>query len=98
MTAFQAWAGWELIRMSSASRIIAMAYAVIVGALSVWLMYPMLKELSHVSRRFAPEMVTMFIPIAINLVIPIATLLLVNRKIAPTATARFVTKPETPPV
>lgn len=98
MVAFQAWAGYELVRMSGPSRIIAMAYAVVVGALTVWLMYPMLKQLSQISRRFDPEMVTMFIPLAINLVIPVATLLLVTRKTAPIATARFVAKPpgETP--
>jgi hypothetical protein len=56
-------------------------------------MYPMLKEVSHIGRHFAPEMVTMFIPLAINLVVPIATLLLVTRKTAPIATARFVSKP-----
>jgi hypothetical protein len=98
MVAFQAWAGYELIRMSGPSRIIAIAYAVVVGALTVWIMYPMLKELTNVSRSFAPEAVTMFIPLAINLVIPVATLLLVTRKTTPVATARFVSKPpgETP--
>ncbi len=93
MIAFQAWAGYELVRMSGPSRIIAMAYAVVVGALTVWTMYPMLKQISQIGRHFDPEMVTMFIPIAINLVIPVATLLLVTRKTAPTATARFVAKP-----
>ncbi len=93
MVAFQAWAGYELIRMSSPSRIIAIAYAVVVGALTVWTMYPILDELRNVSRHFAPEAVTMFIPLAINLVIPVATLLLVTRKTAPVATARFVSKP-----
>jgi hypothetical protein len=98
MVVFQAWAGYELIRMSGPSRIIAIAYSVIVGALTVWIMYPMLKELTNVGRRFAPEAVTMFIPLAINLVIPVATLLLVTRKITPVAKARFVAKPpgETP--
>lgn len=93
MTAFQIWAGYELLRMSGPSRIIAIAYSIVVGALTVWIMYPMLKEVSHIGRRFAPEMVTMFIPLAINLMIPIATLLLVTRKTAPVATARFVAKP-----
>lgn len=93
MVAFQAWAGYELIRMSGPSRIIAMAYAVVVGVLTVWLMYPMLSQLTSIGRRFAPEAVTMFIPLAINLVIPVATLLLVTRKTTPVATARFVSKP-----
>ncbi len=98
MVAFQAWAGYELVRMSGPSRVIAMAYAVVVGVLTVWIMYPLLKEVSHISRRFDPEMITMFIPLAINLVIPVATLLLVTRKTTPIATARFVAKPpgETP--
>ncbi len=98
MIAFQGWAGYELVRMSGPSRMIAIAYAVIVGALSVWLMYPMLQQLSKIGRHFAPESVTMFIPIAFNLVVPVATLLLVTRKTTPVATARFVSKPpsETP--
>jgi hypothetical protein len=96
MLAFQAWAGYELIRMSDPSRKIATAYAVVVGALTVWIMYPMLKDLSRLTRHFAPEAITMFIPLAINLVMPIATLLLVNRKTTPVATARFVSKPDTP--
>lgn len=93
MLAFQAWAGYELVRMSGPSKIIASAYAIVVGVLTVWIMYPMLKEISRIGRHFAPEMITMFIPLAINLVMPVATLLLVNRKIAPVATARFVSKP-----
>lgn len=96
MVAFQAWAGYELVRMSGPSRVIAMAYAVVVGVLTVWLMYPMLSQLGKLGRRFAPESVTMFIPLAINLVIPIATLLLVMRKTTPVATARFVAKPAEP--
>jgi len=90
MLAFEAWAGYELIRMSSPSRKIATAYAVVVGALTIWIMYPLLKEVSQATRHFAPEMITMFIPLAINLVMPIATLLLVNRRTTPVATARFV--------
>jgi hypothetical protein len=95
MLVFQAWAGYELVRMSGPSRHIAIAYAIIVGALTVWIMYPMLKDIGRIGRHFAPEMVTMFIPLAINLVIPIATLLLVTRKTTPVARARFVAKPPT---
>lgn len=98
MVAFQGWAGYELVRMSGPSRTIAIAYSIIVGALTIWIMYPILKQVAHIGRHFAPDTVTMFIPLAINLVVPVATLLLVTRKTAPVATARFVSKPSEPTV
>ena len=39
----------------------------------------------------------MFGPLALGLIIPIATIVLVNRKIAPTARARFRQKPTDTP-
>jgi hypothetical protein len=87
MLGFQAWAGYELIRNSSHSRVIASAYAVVCGSLTVWMLYPILKQVSVL---IAPGSAAMFLPLAINLVVPIATLLLVNRTVTPHARARFV--------
>ena len=44
-----------------------------------------------------PEAVLGFVPLAIQLVIPVATLLLVNRTLAPTARARFRPRPARSP-
>lgn len=92
----QVWAGFELIRMGATHRVIATVYAVVAAAVSVYLMWPVLQSLEH-ARFMGPEAVIMFVPLAIQLVIPVATLILVNRKIAPTARARFRPRPAAPP-
>jgi hypothetical protein len=92
LTMFQLWAGYELVRMSPHSRIIATAFAVIAGALTVYIMWPVLQGMKHLGRMLSPEMVMMIIPLAIQLVIPVSVLVLVNRRIAPTARARFVAR------
>lgn len=99
LTTFQMWAGYELIRMSPHSRVIATVFSVVAGALTIYIMWPVLQGMKHLGRMMSPEMVMMIVPLAIQLVIPVSTLLLVNRKIAPTARARFVPRaPEaTPP-
>ena len=89
----QAWAGLELIRMTSTSRIVASIYAVVAGAVAVYVMWPVLQSFSNLRfMRGGPENIVMFVTLAIQLVIPVATLILVNRKITPTATARFKQK------
>ncbi len=86
----QAWAGCELIRGSSVSRIVATFYAVIGGAVSVYLSYPMISMLRHhAMEALQPSTIVLIMPLASALVLPVATLILVNRKIAPTARARF---------
>lgn len=85
----EAWAGFELIRMHRTSRVLATVYAVVAGVVAVYVMWPVLKSLGNMRMFGGPQAVLAFIPLAIQLVIPIATLVLVNRKIAPTATARF---------
>ena len=99
LTTFQMWAGYELIRMSPHSRVIATVFSVVAGALTIYIMWPVLQGMKHLGRMMSPETVMMIVPLAIQLVIPVSTLLLVNRKIAPTARARFVPRaPEaTPP-
>ncbi|CAN5245095.1 hypothetical protein BH11MYX1_BH11MYX1_48850 [soil metagenome] len=90
----QAWAGFELVRMSSQSRVIAMVSSVIGVAVTIYTNLPILESLRHGlgSRMMSAEAVA-FAPIALALVTPIATIVLVNRKLAPVAQARFRTKP-----
>jgi hypothetical protein len=89
LISLQAWAGFELIRMSPHSRIIGIVFAVVASAVTVYLMWPVLQSFGHLSRMMSPDSLLIFIPLAIQLVIPVSTLILVNRKIAPTAQARF---------
>ncbi|MBA3464829.1 MAG: hypothetical protein H0T46_33150 [Deltaproteobacteria bacterium] len=95
LIALQAWAGYELVRMSSTHRIIGTVYAIIAIIISVYLTWPVLQALKHIGR-MGPQGIAMFIPMAMQLVIPVATLILVNRNIAPTAQARFRTPPAAP--
>ncbi|MBL0216124.1 MAG: hypothetical protein IPQ07_19855 [Myxococcales bacterium] len=90
LVVLQAWAGFELIRMSSTHRIIGTVFSIVAIVVSVYLTWPVLQQLKFIGR-MGPEGVMMFIPMAIQLVIPISTLILVNRNIAPTARARFKT-------
>ncbi len=92
LTTFQLWAGYELIRMSPHSRIIATVFSVVAAVLTVYIMWPLFQQMKHLGRAFNPENMLVIIPLAIQLVIPVSVLLLVNRKIAPTARARFVAK------
>ena len=88
VTVLQGWAGYELIRMGPGHRIIATAYAVIASGVAVYTMWPLVEQLKHMSMgRGGMGGVAVLVPMAIQLVIPVATLLLVNRKLAPTARA-----------
>jgi hypothetical protein len=86
----QAWAGYELVRMSSTHRIIGTVYAIVAIIISVYLTWPVLQQLKFIMR-MGPQGIMMFLPMAIQLVIPISTLILVNRNVRPTAQARFRT-------
>ena len=90
LTVLQGWAGYELVRMSAQHKFIAVAYGVIATGLTVYMIWPIIEMMKHSRGMFAGQELTMMIgPICIQLVVPVATLLLVARKIAPTATARF---------
>jgi hypothetical protein len=92
----QGWAGFELVRMSPQSRVIAMVFGVVCAVVTVYINLPLLDMFKH-ARGLPGKEVLMFGPLALSLIIPIATIVLVNRKIAPTARARFRQKPiETP--
>jgi hypothetical protein len=88
LVALQAWAGFELIRMSSTHRIIGTVFAIVTIIVSVYISWPLLQNLKMLGR-LGPEGIMKFIPMAIQLVLPVVTLILVNRNIAPTARARF---------
>ena len=87
--ALQIWAGLSLVRMSPNARWIATGYAIVVSALTVWLAWPVIREVSHMLRSFDPSNIVSLVTLAIGLVIPASTLLLVNRALTPTARARF---------
>ncbi len=94
LTVLQGWAGFELVRMSAQHKMIAVAYGVIATGLTVYMIWPLIEMMKHSRGMMGGQELTMMIgPIAIQLVVPIATLLLVARKIAPTATARFKPRP-----
>jgi hypothetical protein len=97
LVVLQAWAGFELIRMSPHSRVIATVYGVVGAIVTVYINWPMFDLLKHM-RGIDPNQVMLFGPLAMALIIPVATVVLVNRKIAPTARARFRQNPYvTPP-
>jgi hypothetical protein len=92
LVGLQAWAGFELVRMSAQSRVIATVYGAIGVAVTVYTNLPLLQSMRHgLGRDVASEAIS-FGPLALALVIPIATVVLVNRKIAPVAQARFRAK------
>jgi hypothetical protein len=88
LIALQAWAGFELIRMSSTHRIIGTVFAIVAIIVTAYVSWPMIENLKLMGR-LGPQGVMKFIPLAIALVIPVATLILVNRNITPAARARF---------
>jgi len=101
LVVLQGWAGFELIRMSPHGKIVATVYGAIAIALTLYLDWPVIEALGHAGRSHinmwddAPDFVFLFGPIAISMILPIATIALVHRKIAPAARARFREKPPT---
>ena len=94
----QAWAGYELIRMSPQSRIIGSVFGIVGAIVTVYINWPIINAIKGARGFIGQSEAMMLGPMAMALIIPVATLVLVNRKIAPTARARFRTKPtETPP-
>lgn len=94
----QVWAAIELVRMSDRWRLAANVYGVVATVVTVYLFWPMLKSVTQSFGALGRGPGGMFEMIgfgtmAIFLVIPIATVVLANRKIAPTATARFKGEP-----
>jgi hypothetical protein len=98
LVVLQAWAGYELVRMSPHSRILATVFGVVGSAVTLYISWPLVQMLKH-SHGFLVQgtAAVSFGPVVIALIIPVATLVLVNRKIAPTAKARFRPRPAPTP-
>jgi hypothetical protein len=101
LVVLEGWAGFELVRMSPHSKIIATVYGAVSVAVTLYLEWPTISMLSSMSSRGSsawdanPGFVVMFGAIAISIILPVATIILVQRKIAPAARARFREKPAT---
>lgn len=93
----QAWAGYELIRMSPQSRVIATIFGIVGAAVTIYINLPFIEALKSMRSFFGNSDALQLAPIAMGLIIPVATLVLVNRKIAPTARARFRKQPAPQP-
>lgn len=90
----QIWAAVELVRMSDRWKLAATIYGVVATLVTVYLFWPMLRAMTSggfAGLRGSNAMMEMlgFGIMAIFLVIPIATVILANRKVTPQATARF---------
>jgi hypothetical protein len=85
----QAWAGYELIRMSNVYKLVGSLFGVVAVVVEIYLQWPMFKMLWHGHEAFSPEAMSMLLYIVLTLIIPVTTLVLVNRKTTPTAIARF---------
>jgi hypothetical protein len=88
MVLLQGWAGFELVGASRRARAVATAYGVLSAGFALYVQWPQLDAMRH-----AVDMSASFaiMPLAISLVLPISTILLVNRRLAPTMRARFRT-------
>jgi hypothetical protein len=95
--ALQLWAGLELIRMTDTHRMVASIYGVVATAVAIYVNLPMFDAIKKeglggfFGGGGGPAGGVMAIAgVAIGLIIPIGTLILVNRKADPTAaSARF---------
>jgi hypothetical protein len=90
----QVWAAIELVRMSDRWKVAATVYGVVATLVTVYLFWPVLKAMTSgfgALSKGAGGMLEMvgYGTMAIFLVIPIATVVLANRKVTPQATARF---------
>ena len=93
LVVLQAWAGFELVRMSRHSRAIATVFGVVTAGVSLYINWPAIDAFRHM-HGFGREEVILIGPLAMSLIIPISTIVLVHRKLAPTARARFRTRPD----
>jgi hypothetical protein len=91
------WAGLELIKMSAHHRVIALAYGAVGVALTLYLHGPALEHIAFARGALLTPAFLMFVStVTAQIVLSLASVLLVLRQIAPTARARFRTKPAAP--
>jgi len=90
LSAFQLWAGIELIRMGELHRIAATAFGAVATAVNLYIFWPMISNLGSLGRHGGMgEMVVMLAVLAMQLIVPVTTLIAANRSHVPGATARF---------
>jgi hypothetical protein len=75
-----------LLRMSHCRRVISTIYALVAGGVALAAAWPFLRATSH---HLDLRLVIRLIPLAIQIVIPAATLILVRRSVMPTARAHY---------
>jgi hypothetical protein len=92
----QVWAGLELIRMTDNHKVVTTIYGAVATGVAIYVNLPALEALKTmaVGGMFSPGSggganPMNFAFVAIQLVVPVAALILVNRKISPTAQARY---------
>jgi hypothetical protein len=76
-----------LLRMADYRRAIATIYALVAGAMALAVAWPLAEGLGR--HHFDLRMAIRWIPAAVQLVVPAATLVLVHRTVAPVARARY---------
>jgi hypothetical protein len=85
----QLWAAVELINMTDRHRLAANVYGVIAAVVTAYLYWPMVKDLDAFTRGPMAS-VPGFMQLALELVVPIGTIVLANRKLMPVAQARIL--------
>ena len=88
IVAVELWAGIELVRMSGRFRLAATVFALVAGAWTVLHSSPQMFSLEAM-RQLAPDDILAYVPLATNLVLPVATLLLVRRRTVALAQASY---------
>ncbi|HTJ41310.1 MAG TPA: hypothetical protein VL463_04415 [Kofleriaceae bacterium] len=89
LAALQLWAAIELVRMSELHRIAASAFGALAAAVTLYFDWPLISHLGSMRGGDLPGSTMIFAMVAMQLTIPVATLVLVNRNPVPAATARF---------
>jgi hypothetical protein len=85
VNALQLWAGIELVRMSDHHRIAGNIYGTIAIAVSIYVHYPLIKMASEAIGGFGGGeawsiRVSLLVGLALNMLVPLATVILVNRR------------------
>jgi hypothetical protein len=92
LAGLQLWAGLELIGMTDRHKLAGTIYGGVSALAALYFFWPMLKDLSAVMGPMGGggmDGLMQFGMVAIQLVVPIGTVILVNRKLTPEAQARF---------
>lgn len=82
VAALQVWAGFELIRMSAQYKVAALVYGVAASGVALYIYLPLLGDLmgGGMAMISNPMVAMLFASVAMALVVPVATLIFVQRK------------------